>query len=303
MRELLLGLLVLLLVGVLYWAVSGRKAENFLGLTEPFFEGAMTLHSTPSVTPSPRASGRFSVASFNVHFGYGAEKIAPTLVANGMGESDIILLQESNEKTAVQVSSALDMAYAYYPAAVHPTSNDLFGVAILSRWPILAHRKILLPDKSYFDAARKAGIVAVINVDGVPIKVVSVHLQSGMLESGYEDQIKSLVDCVTEDDCHNDSHAKPLPASRALVFGGDFNTWRAGLFKLLEKRMDKASMRRVGGIERTFSKDMSKNPKACYTFDYFYATPEIIAGPGRVGGDRTGSDHYPIAAEFLLPRS
>ncbi|MEO8359421.1 MAG: endonuclease/exonuclease/phosphatase family protein [Vicinamibacteria bacterium] len=302
MREFFLGLLVLLLAGVLYWALSGRKVENFLNPLEPFFEGAVQPRPTPSVTPSPRVSGRFSVASFNVHFGYEAEKIAPTLVANGMGEADIILLQESNETTAVKVSRALHMAYAYYPAAVHPTSKDLFGVAILSRWPILAHRKILLPDKSYFDAARKAGIVAVINVDGVPIKVVSVHLQSGMLESGYKDQIKSLVECVTEDDCHNDGHAKALPESRATVFGGDFNTWRGSLVEPLMSRMDKASMKRVGGIESTFSKDMSKEPKTRYTFDYFFATPGIVAGPGRVGTDRTGSDHYPIAADFLLPR-
>jgi|GEM_PF-1180207 len=307
MREILFGLLVLLLIGVVFWVFSGGRVENFLDPMKPFFEGALEPLPTPSgaVAPvtaaTPRVPGRFTVASFNIHFGYKSDVIAPTLKANGMDTADVILLQESNEKSAVTVAKALRLGFAYYPAAIHPHSKDLFGVAVLSRWPIVAHRKILLPDKSYIDGARKVAMAAVINIDGVLIKVVNVHLQSGMLESGYKAQIKSLVECVIEDDCHNDRHAMPLPEARATIFGGDFNTWRRRLQDPLEKRMLKIGMKGVDGIERTFSKDMSKHPKTRYTFDYFYATPDIITGAGRVGADRTGSDHWPIAAEFLLP--
>ena len=119
---------------------------------------------------------------------------------------------------------------------------------------------------------------------------------------GFRAQLKSLMECAIEDDCHNDHDPAPLPGSRATVVGGDFNTWVGALRGPLDRRMKKYGLERIGGIKGTFSKSMSAEPGNKHTFDYFFATREIIAGPGRVGGDRTGSDHFPIAAEFVLPQ-
>ena len=96
-----------------------------------------------------------------------------------MDGADMVLLQESNEESATLTAAELGMAYAYYPGAVHPRSRDLFGAAILSRWPIVAQRKIMLPDKSVVDGARKVAIAAVVSVQGTPIRIVSVHLNRG----------------------------------------------------------------------------------------------------------------------------
>jgi len=294
------GVVIVLVVGALGgWlaAASRARGRDFLDPMGPAFIGALPP-AGGRVSRPPR--DRFSVVSFNVHFGYLSGDIAPTLRANGMADADILLLQESNERTAREVAAALGLGYAYYPATVHPTSRDLFGVAILSRWPITAHRKILLPDHSYFDAARKTAMTAVVEVEGAPVQVVSVHLQSGMLARGYSAQLQSLLGCVTRNSCEGQPAPVALPRAGALVIGGDFNTWNRGLGEVLAAAMSGASLERVDGIVGTFSKFPDDTARK-QTFDYFFSTPGLRAGPGRVGRVRTGSDHHPIEAVFRLP--
>ena len=290
-------LLAALLAGLLLIARRGQ-ARNFLDPKEPVFTGRGIERAVAARVPGQEI--RFAVVSFNVHFGYAAGDIVPTLRANGMDKADIFLLQESNERTAREVAAGLGAAWVYYPATVHPASHDLFGVAILSRWPIVAHRKILLPDRSYFDAARKAAMTAVIDLGGASIQVINVHLQSGMLARGYRAQLSRVLACATQNECEGDREPKVLPPASALVIGGDFNTWNGGLGDILSAVMSGASLRQVEGIEGTFSKDPTETtPKN--TFDYFFASPQILAGPGRAGTVRTGSDHWPIEAVFRIP--
>lgn len=287
-----LGLLVVILVGV-FFVARRAHVRNFLDPKSPVFVGSGT-------NPSPQAPGgdfHLSVVSFNVHFGYATAEIAPTLRANGMDTADILLLQESNEVTTREVAAALGAGYVYYPAAVHPTSKDLFGVAILSRWPIRAHRKILLPDRTYFDAARKAAVTAVIETSSGLIQVVNVHLQSGLLRRGYEAQLRSLLACALRNTCDADRTPAPLPPASAVVIGGDFNTWHGGLVTALMSSMAAASLQRVEGIEDTFSKSLSESAPR-FTFDYFFTSPHLLPVAGRVGTLRTGSDHFPIEATF-----
>ena len=295
------GVVIVLLLGAIAaWlvAASRDRARDFLDPKGPVFTGPLPEPAGPPMSRPSR--DRFSVVSFNVHYGYASGDIAPTLRANGMADADILLLQESNERTAREVATALGLAYAYYPATVHPTSRDLFGVAILSRWPITAHRKILLPDHSYFDAARKTAMAAVVEIEGAPVQVVSVHLQSGMLRRGYSAQLQSLLACVTRNVCEGDGAPMALPRAGALVIGGDFNTWNRGLGDALAAAMAGAGLEPVDGILGTFSKSPDDTARK-HTFDYFFSTPGLRAGPGRVGRVRTGSDHYPIEAVFRIP--
>lgn len=289
-----LALLVVILVGA-FFVARRAHVRNFLDPKAPVFVG-------PAPDPSPQARGedfRLSVVSFNVHFGYATPEIAPTLRANRMDTADILLLQESNEVTTREVAAALGAGYVYYPAAVHPTSNDLFGVAILSRWPIRAHRKILLPDRTYFDAARKVAMTAVIETPGGLIQVINVHLQAGMLKRGYQAQLTRVLACALENVCEADTAPAPLQPAAAVVIGGDFNTWHSGLAKVLTRVMSDASLQMVEGIEDTFSKSLSETaPRS--TFDYIFASPRLLAGPGRVGTTRQGSDHFPIEATFQI---
>jgi len=298
------GVVIVLLVGVLavlFMLASRGRGRNFLDPKGPVFTGPLPSQGPQGPGSTNRAApGRFSVVSFNVHYGYRIADIVPTLRENGMADADVLLLQESSDRSAREVAATLGLAWVYYPATVHPTSRDLFGVAVLSRWPITGHRKILLPNHSYFDAARKAAMVAVIEIAGVPIQVVSVHLQSGMLGRGYSTQLRSLLACVTRDACEGSPSPASVPRAKGLVIGGDFNTWNDGLSNRLAAAMSAASLEPVEGILGTFTKS-PEDATGKHTFDYFFATPGLKSGPGRVGLVRTGSDHFPIEAVFKIP--
>lgn len=302
-KTLSVGLIVLLAGALLAWflVLSRGRASNFLDPKGPVFSGPLPPRELQGPGAASRASpGRFSVVSFNVHYGYRIEDIVPTLRENGMADADVLLLQESSDRSAREVAATLGLAWVYYPATVHPTSRDLFGVAVLSRWPITGHRKILLPNHSYFDAARKAAMVAVVEIAGTPVQVVSVHLQSGMLGRGYSTQLRSLLACVKRDACEGSPSPAPLSRAKALVIGGDFNTWNGGLDRRLAAAMEGASLEPVEGIVGTFSKSPG-DTAGKHTFDYFFSTPGLKSGPGRVGRVRTGSDHFPIEAIFKIP--
>ena len=61
-----------------------------------------------------------------------------------------------------------------------------------------------------------------------------------------------------------------------------------------------ASLEPVEGILGTFTKS-PEDATGKHTFDYFFSTPGLKSGPGRVGLVRTGSDHFPIEAVFKIP--
>ena len=276
-----------------------RHAKNFLDPRLPRFEGPIRGDEAGG---GPTLKGdTFSVVSFNIHFGYEPEKILAAIRENEMATADIVLLQEADERSADLISRDLRMGYVYYPAAVHPRSGNLFGVAVLSRWPIRASRKILLPGTSYIDAARKACMAAIVDIDGVLIEVVNVHLQSGLLRGAYREQIETVVRCAKDGRCAEDPSPEPLPEPRAYVFGGDFNTWEKGLRTSLEKTMTAVPLKRVDGIVATFAKLPDRRGNL-QTLDYFFVSEELYFKAGRVGANRSGSDHHPIEAELRLPR-
>lgn len=278
---------------------SRRHTNNFLDPRLPRFEGP--IRGDESLGRPTLTGDTFSVVSFNIHFGYQPERVITAIRDNRMAAADVVLLQEADERSVKLISEDLRMEYVYYPAAVHPTSRNLFGVAVLSRWPIKASRKILLPGTSYIDAARKVCMAAIVEIDGVPIEVVNVHLQSGLLRRAYREQVETVVRCVLEARCEGDLNPEPLPPRRALVFGGDFNTWEKGLRTSLEKAMSEVPLKRVDGIVATFAKLRDREGKR-QTLDYFFVSEDLYFKAGRVGASRTGSDHHPIEAELRLPR-
>ena len=89
-HEQCLGVVIVLLVGALLaWSMvaSRGRARDFLDPEGPVFTGPLPAHAAP---PIGRGSqGRFSVVSFNVHYGYATADIVPTLRANEMADADV----------------------------------------------------------------------------------------------------------------------------------------------------------------------------------------------------------------------
>jgi endonuclease/exonuclease/phosphatase family metal-dependent hydrolase len=90
--------------------------------------------------------------------------------------ADIIMLQEMDAPATQRIAAALGMAFIYYPAGVHPRTHRDFGNAILSRWPITADEKLILPHLGRLRHGQRIATVANIQVGTQTVRVYSVHL-------------------------------------------------------------------------------------------------------------------------------
>jgi len=142
------------------------------------------------------------------------EKIDRALeVIRGNGElqdADILLLQEMDAAGAERTAAALGMGWVYYPATLRHGRG--FGNAILSRWPIEADKKLLLPHHSIFGGTRRIATVATVQVEDTDVRVYSVHLATPTNQT-WSDRVDQM-EAVLED-------ASPYAY---VVIGGDLNS-------------------------------------------------------------------------------
>jgi len=216
----------------------------------------------------------------------------------GLDRADLLLLQEMDLASTIKIAAGLGLDYVYYPAAIHPTSNREFGVAILSPWPIQDDHKIVLPNfVDSRDPAAKISMVAVAWVKGIPIGVVNAHLQLGLSPVQVEEQMQVIVDRAFSENCDN-PQAPLLQQLQYVVLAGDLNTSQDGKMRAADGVLTGAGLRRVPGIGRTYK----------YLFfglgklDHIYTSPTLeVEDSGQVRGFfATGSDHYPIYARLRL---
>jgi endonuclease/exonuclease/phosphatase family metal-dependent hydrolase len=86
------------------------------------------------------------IVSFNIEFGVHVDSAIGLLTSDpALRAADVILLQEMDGEGTERVADALGFWYVYFPAIYHLRTHREFGNAVLSRWPIVEDRKILLP--------------------------------------------------------------------------------------------------------------------------------------------------------------
>jgi endonuclease/exonuclease/phosphatase family metal-dependent hydrolase/membrane-associated phospholipid phosphatase len=90
--------------------------------------------------------------------------------------ADIVALQEVDAAATERIARSLGMEYVYYPATRHPKFGRDFGNAILTRWPIVEDRKLLLPHLGRFRHTVRTVTAVTITVNGNAVRVYSAHL-------------------------------------------------------------------------------------------------------------------------------
>jgi endonuclease/exonuclease/phosphatase family metal-dependent hydrolase len=159
------ALLLLLLAGC-------RTGRNYPSPEGPRYAGS------PADAPGvPADTTRIKVVSFNIEFSMQVDS-AIVLLANdsALRDASVILLQEMNENATRRVAEALGFWYVYYPAIYHFRTKQLFGNAVLSRWPIVEDRKIILPHVARFAGTQRTATAATIRVGSQRVRVYSTHL-------------------------------------------------------------------------------------------------------------------------------
>jgi len=187
-----------------------RTGRNYPAAAEPRYAGV----GAPANRPIPDT---LRIVSFNVKY---AERVDSAIVVlnsePALRNADVVLLQEMDADGTRRIAHALGMSYIYYPAIFRHRSAKDFGNAVLSRWPIVADSKIVLPHVSRYARTQRTATAATIRLGDIDLRVYSTHLgtPADIGASAREDQLRAII-------------TDAAPHLRAII-GGDMNSATVG---------------------------------------------------------------------------
>ncbi len=230
-----------------------------------------------------------TVVAYNIQYGEDLQIAAVDLRGHPrLRDADVYLLQEMDPAGTDSLARALRCDYVYYRASVSPHHDRPFGNAVLSRWPILSHRLLVLPHDAPFNGQQRVAVAADLDLGGRRVRVVSVHLSTVIASlADRMDQAAAVVDSLAGDG---------LP----LVVGGDFNT---------VSPYEETRLRRVlhrGGLHEARLPDGPTADRSLLGFIpldlrldhlYYAGLEPVVTG---IATQARASDHVPIWATFHL---
>ncbi len=191
--------------------------------------------------PAARDPSRVHAVQWNIEHGNAIERIEHALHGNrDLRGADLVLLDEVDLGLARSANRdiAADLAAVYGYHGLHaplfletlPGRDDetgrargqqnlegLFGMAILSRWPLTGARLVELPSPRELQfevermVGRHVGLVATVERPGAPFVAVAVHLEVHRTRAHRAAQMSALLAALADE-------------RRPIVLGGDFNT-------------------------------------------------------------------------------
>lgn len=270
----------------------------------------------------------FTLASYNIQYGlgqdgaYGLERIA-----DAVASADVICLQECVQGIAAlggadqarQIAERLNRYYVY-GAALDVDASSVgedgrienkrarFGNAVLSRWPILSTRTLNLPKPRREEAedVGRCALETLIDVEGLPLRVYSVHLTHNddeirRLQIEYLcEQVLLAPEIGTAFDGRPAGGLLGDPARVALpeaaLICGDFNLPPDDAGHALMARFFADTWRGGPAPAPTFH-DAAVSPDR---IDYIWASNDLPLTVESTWIDRdvVGSDHFPIFARL-----
>jgi len=218
------------------------------------------------------------VVSFNIEFSQQVDSAISLLAGeSSLRDADVLLLQEVNEQATRRIAEALGLWYVYYPAIFHYRTNRHMGNAVLSRWPVVEDRKIVLPHVSRFVGTQRTATAATVRVGGVLVRVYSTHLgtMGDLAPAARRDQLRAIL-----------ADAARYPR---VVIGGDMNDTGVGQI----------------AREKGYAWPTERGPATTWLgrLDHIFlrglAAPDRSAA-GTVLEARRASDHLPVWAVGIL---
>lgn len=165
-------------------AVLGGTCDQVSG--EKFFDSNFDNLRLGGVSTAP--GDPLTVMTYNIRVGYGIEdfgvgphilrdapkQLGPVIDAIASVDPDVVALQEvQGEDQARALAEALDMNFTYDR---HGTfSDDWWGLAILSKYEILAARKYQL-SKDWSREETRSLVIATLDIHGQPVTFVTAHI-------------------------------------------------------------------------------------------------------------------------------
>ena len=260
------------------------SAKNYLEPTGPVYE----FRREAEPPEAPAVAQPLRVVSFNIAYAIEIERAIEVLRGTEpLQDADLIALQEMDAPGTQRIANALGMNAVYFPSGVHPKHLRDFGCALLSPWPLVEPRKLVLPHGARGSGLRRAATIATLVRGASRVRAYSVHLPSPLAISGgsRKDELRVLARDAA-------SSADPV------VILGDFNSHdkveelqREG-FAWLTRKLGPTTRFKLLGI-----------PIANMGYDHVVTKRLHLAAGDNVLGivrdNRGASDHLPIWAVLV----
>jgi endonuclease/exonuclease/phosphatase (EEP) superfamily protein YafD len=260
-------------------------------------------HKTPEKNV---AYDSLKIGAYNIkYYAYGIEKISKFIKES---DFDVMLLSES-----VLTPEKLEYLRNSLPAYTVLTDNG-HDLSILSKYPVMNYKIVELPtylaslsgsndiEKLKVNGIHRSFVHAVINVNGTDVNVLSLRLIAGRPKD------KSLRECIRWGKYLVNAQAEELSVfisyiqalKGPLIFGGDLNV-----------QPNTKIIHRI----KNYAVDtyLDEHLMGLYTFkvsfptmriDYLFHSKDIISKKSEVVKFIPPlSDHFPLRAEFFIPRN
>lgn len=226
---------------------------------------------------TPQHGDTLRIVSFNIEYAREYRRAAKVLsTAKPLRDADIILLQEMTAPATKFLADSLHMRFVYYPAIYNRIMRRDIGNAILSRWPITADSKLILPAKSRYAKTQRIATAATIRFNDRTIRVYSTHFGTPA-DLGWKGRVAQLQRILDD-----------ASSYQSVVIGGDMNSKDIG--------------RVARDSQYVWPTDTIPSSNAFGRFDHFFVRRLITARTGTYRVPRTVSDHSPIWIQLITSR-
>ena len=242
------------------------------------------------------------VMTYNIHGCVGADRdVNPGRIAAIIADLDvdIVALQEVDgghptreyRNQAQMIAGVLGMGHIYFP--VEQDGLRRFGLAVLSRFPIVVFDQVRLPNVyPLLNPRRRGALRTILETPAGRVYLINTHLSLFRLERRLQ-----LTALMTGDD------VTAVPANEPLVFCGDLNSGPSSdTYKQVSRLLaDVQTASNNGPVEATFH---AKSPffRIDHIFVSSHFTP-LKTEVRKTADTAVASDHLPLVVDLTLKKN
>jgi len=232
---------------------------------------------------------QIKVVCFNIQYSIEIDQAIEELrTTSQLQNADIFLLQEMDAIGTQRMADSLSLNYIYYPATINPSAKNLFGNAILSKWPIQEEEKWVLPHPNPHNKGIRIMVGASISIYQQKVWLYSLHSET-IIRSGR----KRL-------EQHQFAAKKIEEQKEAdyIILGGDFNTFFKKNIRQSVALFESIGLtwanHEVGHTAEAFWFNMVKK-----RLDHVFVKGFEVLDAGR-NAETEASDHFPLWVDLKM---
>lgn len=250
--------------------------------------------------PRPVVPDSVRVMVYNIHAGTdagGVDNLRRVADVVRDARADLVLLQEVDRGTRrsggvdqlAELARLTELRAAFGKSLTYQGGD--YGIAVLSRWPIVAQRTVPLPvdppqDRSGTSEPRVALMVQVASPAG-ELTVVNTHIDASREDRWRRQEIVTVL-------------ALADSARGVLLLGGDLNsTPESAIQERVRRQGLRDAWQLCGPATAGFTYPADSGAKR---IDYLYLAPPATCARAEVIATRA-SDHRPLLVDVVVPRA